>query len=310
MHGFLFAERLGDAVKDDRQKHDADATGGCRPHIEATEAGVDGEAEPASADQCCNDHHRQSQHQGLIETRHDGAQGQWKLNLPQHLPACGAEGFRSFDQVTAHIADAQIGEADNGWKRKDDRGDDARHHSHTEQHDNRHQINEGRDRLHDVQNRSHDEENAVAACTPDAERNADYGAEQHRGDDHRQGGHGLRPEPDHVYEREGDQRENSNPAARRTPGNQREACGKHQHGQPVEERIEPAENGRDRCLHGAEEGTEIGHQEIANKTVHPVVERDLNEIGRADHWRSPFCAELASVSSVVGCASSFSSPES
>jgi hypothetical protein len=64
--------RPGQAVKNNGEDNNPDAADGGQPHIEAADAAQHHLAETANGDHRGDHHHRQGQHQRLVNPGHDG----------------------------------------------------------------------------------------------------------------------------------------------------------------------------------------------------------------------------------------------
>ena len=83
----------------------------------------------------------------------------------------GSEGARGFDEIFAHLADAEIGQADQRRDREEAGHDDARRVADPEEHDHGHQIDEAGDGLQQVKKGAQHPEEPVAARGQNADRN-------------------------------------------------------------------------------------------------------------------------------------------
>src|SRR5699024_75341 len=68
------------------------------------------------ADHGGDHHHRQRQHNGLVDSGHDGRYGHGQLYLVQLLAFGGAKGVGGFNQVGGDLSDTQNGQADGGGR--------------------------------------------------------------------------------------------------------------------------------------------------------------------------------------------------
>ena len=82
--------------------------------------------------------------------------GQRQFNRPEAPPRRSAERVGRLDQVGAHLAQPEIGQAHQRRRGEEGRHDDPGHVADAEQKDNGDQIGEGRNGLHEVQHRAYD----------------------------------------------------------------------------------------------------------------------------------------------------------
>ena len=183
--------------------------------------------------------------------------------------------------------DAEICQAHNRRDGKDDRRDDPRRHANAEQHHDGDQIDEGRNGLHDVEDWPNGAPCQIASGGKDAQRNANDGAEQDRGHDHRKGCHRFGPVADHVDKGEPENREDGRALARPTPSGQCESKGACHHRHPQHEGVQHVQDSGDRHLRGPEERPEIRHQPATHEAVHPVIEGDGDKVSGAKHPSAP-----------------------
>ena len=103
---------------------------------------------------------------------------------------------RAFDDLAVHLADAEIGQANERRHGIDDRSQHCRDLAEAEEHDCRDEIDEARHGLHDVEHRQRDAPHQLALGKPDAHGHAN-GHRDEAGDQHQllhpgDGGGGLR----------------------------------------------------------------------------------------------------------------------
>src|SRR5690606_22989351 len=87
----------------------------------------------AAADQAGNHSHRQREHDHLVDTSHDGGQGQWHLDILEDLPWSSAEGLPCLDYLAVDLADAELSESYGWGKSEDHRGDQRARYADAEQ---------------------------------------------------------------------------------------------------------------------------------------------------------------------------------
>src|SRR6516225_6756118 len=82
---------LTDAVEDDRDTHDSKTVEDTEREVLVRDGFQDRLSEALNANHRCDDHHRQCDHDGLINPCHDGRKCQWQLDLDESLPTRRAE---------------------------------------------------------------------------------------------------------------------------------------------------------------------------------------------------------------------------
>ncbi|MNS98182.1 hypothetical protein D3C72_1325400 [compost metagenome] len=182
----------------------------------------------------------------------------------------GAIGAAGFDQIGPHLADAEVGQADQRRQRKHDGDHHARHVANAKQHHHRHQVDEGGRGLHGVQHGAEELLCTVAACQQDAQRQANDDAEGERGQDQRQRDHGFMPDTQHADDQQRHDGPNGQGAAGKLPCHQGQDGNHRDHGNGGEQVFHAIERAVNRHTHGLEEGAEVRH-DPGQAAVDPVL---------------------------------------
>jgi len=266
------AQGLGDPVERHRQQHDAQPADGGQAHVEAADAAQHHLTEAADGDHGGDHHHRQRQHQRLVDAGHDGRHGQRELHLHQQLPGRRAIGPGGFDEVRPHLPDAERRQAHEWRQREHDRDDHARHVADAEQHHDRHQVDEGRRGLHGIEHGARPALRAVAGGEQDPQRQSQQQAEHQGGEHERERDHGVGPDAQHVHDQQRHHRADGDAAAGELPGEQADQRRERQRRCALQQVRHAAQRGIDRAAHRLERRPEVQHRPV-EAAVDPVVHR-------------------------------------
>ncbi len=154
------------------------------------------QAEAARTNQRGDHNDPQCHHDRLIDAGEDGRHRQRHLHLRQRLPGGRAEHLGRLDASPWNLANPQVGEANNGGHRVDNRGDDAGDPSNAKEQSNRYQVYKSRHCLHEVEERPQGSLHPVAAGRPHPEWDTNQQGQDDRQDHECEGSHALFPEAD------------------------------------------------------------------------------------------------------------------
>src|SRR5471032_2722317 len=166
----ILTHRLRQAVEDNGEDNDTRTPYRRQTHIQTADAAQNHLTQTAHGDHRGDNHHRQRQHQRLVNTRHDGWHRQRQLYFEQQLAWAGPEGLRGLNQVFRYLINPENGQAHNRRQGEDNSDDNPWHITDTKQHDDRHQIDERRRGLHGIEQRTDNFRRAFTARQPYAER--------------------------------------------------------------------------------------------------------------------------------------------
>jgi hypothetical protein len=109
------AQRIAQAVEDDRQEHNRQAGLQRLPDPQPLQGYQHLTPQPARTDHGCDYYHAQRHHNRLVHTGHQRRQRQGDLHLEQQLPGRRSKRLRGLDRRRIGLADAQAGQANRRW---------------------------------------------------------------------------------------------------------------------------------------------------------------------------------------------------
>ncbi len=278
--GDLGAQGARHAVQVDREDHDGHTGLGAQAHVELADGLVDVAAESAGADHAGDRGHGQAEHDDLVDTGHDGGQGERELDAQQRVARRGAERVGGLDQFLVDLPDAQLGHAHARCEREDQRGDDAGGGAGAEEQDRRDEVDHRGQRLHEVQDGPDQTADAVRAGRPDADGYGDHKRDDGRHQDKRQGDHRVLPQFEGVDERESGEREDTGERAAQPEGDHGEDAREEQRFGGLEDGVDAVVEAEEDGLAEVEQPRHVGGEPV-DRVVDPAAELDPR------HGRSP-----------------------
>ncbi|MPL74061.1 hypothetical protein SDC9_19870 [bioreactor metagenome] len=225
-------------------------------------------AQPADAHHRGHDDHRERHHDGLVDAGHQRRQRQRQLHIPQLLPGRGTEGVRGLDHLLVDEPDPEVGQPDHRRRGVDHHGNQPGHLADAEDHHDRDQVDKARQGLHHVEKRHDPPLCPVGTCRDNADRQPEHDRDQCRHGHHRQGGHGVFPQPEKAdREQRGAGAEGDLHTARGEPDGREDQHEHHEPGCPGEDGLERVE----KPLQWSRCGVDLVG-ELAHEVAEPVVD--------------------------------------
>src|SRR5829696_1244222 len=211
-------QSASDAVQHDGDNHDANPTDEADPDVELAQARHDRLAETPRPGQTGDDHHREREHDYLIDPGHDRLERERKLHLEERLPGGGPEGMCGLHRVLGHLLNAEHRQPHGGRHGEDDRRDQGWTCPDPQQHNGWNQVHEGRHRLRDVEDGTGGRLDCAHFGRDDTDRDAYCQRNDRRRQDQCQGLHRRLPQIQADYEYQAQRGEQSHPPARQEKG--------------------------------------------------------------------------------------------
>jgi len=249
-------------VENDGDDHHADARFEAKPRFQTLNGLPDFAPQPLGPDHGGNDHHRQRQHDGLVDAGHDGGQGQWQFHLEEPLRPGGAEGVGGFGQRGGHLPDAQTRQSDGRRHGEDDGGENGRNRAQSEKGNGRNERDESRHGLHEIEHWHDNPGPPLVHGGQNAQGHAKQRGDGRGKEDQRDGGDGGVPQPEIPDQTEAEHGEKSDAPGPEPPGEQPEKQNERPGRQSRQDGIKDVDGRFQHGGHGLGQGREVIGQQV------------------------------------------------